>query len=118
MERRLLVEAKLFVFSVLDWALVLWVEEKRKDFSGEVLLSNQCIEWLVLMMEELMGLPGDSNFVKSFREGSKVSIVHRGGNKNVRFVEVVAYGVGGGRGFLLVPEGRGGWAWLKFVGEL
>jgi hypothetical protein len=42
-----------------------------------------------------MGFPGDSDFVKSFGEGSKVSIVHRGGNKNGRFVEVETYGVGG-----------------------
>jgi hypothetical protein len=72
MERRFLVEAKSFVFSVLDEALVLQVEEKMKDFSGEVLRSNQCTEWLVSTIEELMGFPGDLDFVKSFREGSKV----------------------------------------------
>jgi hypothetical protein len=44
MERRFLVEAKSFVFSVLDGVSVLRVEEKRKDFSGEVLLSNQCTD--------------------------------------------------------------------------
>lgn len=82
MERRFLVEAKSFVFSVLDGVSVLRVEKKMKDFSGEVLLSNQCTDWLVSTMEELMGFPGDSEFVKSFWEGSKVSIVHRGGNKN------------------------------------
>jgi hypothetical protein len=70
------------------------------------------------MMEELMGFPGDSDFVKSFREGSKVSIVCRVENKNGRFLEAAAYGVRGRRGFLLVLEGRGGWGWLKFVGEL
>jgi len=43
MERRFL-EAKSFVFSVHDGASVLWMEEKRKDFSGEVLLSNQCTD--------------------------------------------------------------------------
>jgi hypothetical protein len=58
MERRFL-EAKSFVFSVHDGASVLWMEEKRKDFSGEVLLSNKCTEWLVLTMEELMGFPED-----------------------------------------------------------
>jgi len=30
-----------------------------------------------------MGFPGDSDFVKSFREGSKVSIFRRGGTKMV-----------------------------------
>jgi hypothetical protein len=32
-----------FVLSVLDGALVLHVEEKRKGLFGEVLLSKQCI---------------------------------------------------------------------------
>jgi len=49
------------------------------------------------MMEELMGFPGDSDFVKSFREGSKVSIVCRVENKNGRFLEAAAYGVRGRR---------------------
>jgi hypothetical protein len=45
----------------------------------------------------------------------RCQIVRRG---NGKFVEVAIYGVGGRRGFLLIPEGRGGWVWLKFVGEL
>jgi hypothetical protein len=59
-------------------------------------------------MEELMGSPGFPVFVKSFREGSKVTIVRIGRNAKGRFVEAVVYGVGGQRGFLLIPEGCGG----------
>jgi hypothetical protein len=69
-------------------------------------------------MDELMGILGVFDFVKSFREGSKVTIVCLGGNTNGRFVEATVYGLGGQRGFLRIPEGRGGWGWLKFVGEL
>lgn len=47
-----------------------------------------------------------------------MSIIRKGGNKNGRFVEAAVYGVGGRRGFLLIPEDRGGWGWLKSVGEL
>jgi hypothetical protein len=47
-----------------------------------------------------------------------VSIIHKGGNKNGRFVEAAVYGVGGRKGFLLIPEDRVGWGWLKSVGEL
>jgi hypothetical protein len=118
MERRFLVESKSFVLSVLDGASVLWVKEKRKGFFGEVLLSNQCTAWLASTMEVLLGFPGDKEFVKSFREGAKVLIVHRGGNKDGRFLEVAAYGMGTRRGILLIPEGRGGWVWHKFFGEL
>jgi hypothetical protein len=39
MDTRFIVEAKTFVFSVLDGALVLRVEGKIKNFSGEVILS-------------------------------------------------------------------------------
>jgi len=118
MNRRFLVEAKAFVFSVIEGASVLRVEESRKFYSGAVLLSNQCIEWLVPTMEVLMGGHGLSDFVKSFREGVKVTIVRIGGNTNGRFVEVAVYGVGVQRGFLRIPEGRGGWGWLKFLSEL
>jgi hypothetical protein len=118
MDRRFLVEAKAFAFSVIEGASVLRVEEKRKFYYGAVLLSNQCIEWLVSTMEVLMGGHGLSDFVKSFRDGAKVTIVRIGGNTNGRFVEVAVYGVGVQRGFLRIPEGRGGWGWLKFISEL
>lgn len=49
-------EAKSFVVSILDGASVLWVEEKRKCYSGAVILSNQCTAWLALTMEVLVGL--------------------------------------------------------------
>jgi len=28
------------------------------------------------------------------------------------------FGLGGWRGFILIPEGLGGWGWRKFFGEL
>lgn len=67
MDRRFLVELKYFVLSVLDGVLVLQVEEKRKGFSSEVFLSNQCTVWLASMIEALLGFPGDKKFVKYFR---------------------------------------------------
>jgi hypothetical protein len=44
--------------------------------------------------------------------------VRRGGNKDGRFLEVAAYGMGGRRGFLLILDGRGWWGWHKFASEL
>jgi hypothetical protein len=107
MERRFLVELKSFVLLILDGASVLRVEEKREGFFGEVTLCNQCIAWLASTMEVLLGFPEDKEFVKSFREGSKVLIARRGGNKDGRFLETATYGMGGRRGILLIPEGRG-----------
>jgi hypothetical protein len=69
-------------------------------------------------MEVLLGFPGDKEFVNSFREGTKVLIVRRGGNKDGRYLEAATYGMGGWRVILLISEGRGGWGWHKFAGEL
>jgi hypothetical protein len=57
MEMRFLVESKSFVLSALDGASVLRVEEKRKGFFGEVILSNQCTAWLASTMEGPFGFP-------------------------------------------------------------
>jgi hypothetical protein len=65
-----------------------------------------------------LGFSGDHDFIKSFREGSKLLIARRGENKVGRFLEAAAYGLGGRRGLILIPEGRGGWGWRKFSGEL
>jgi hypothetical protein len=69
-------------------------------------------------LEVLLGFPEDQEYIKSFREGLKVLIACRGGNKAGRFLEAAAYGMSGRRGIILIPEGRGGWGWHKFFGEL
>jgi hypothetical protein len=97
---------------------VLRVEEKRKNFSSEVILSFQCSEWLVSTMVGLLGSPVEQDFVKSFREGPKVLIARIGGNKAGRFLEATVFRMGGRKGFILIPEGSGGWGWHKFSGEL
>jgi len=89
---------------------VLRVVEKRIFFFGEVFMSIQCSEWLVSTLEVLLGVPEEQDFVKSFWVGSKVLIVRRGGNKAGCFLEAV--------GFILIPEGCGGWGWHKFSSEL
>jgi hypothetical protein len=95
MDKRFIIEAKTFVFAVLDGESVLRVGEKRKNFSGEVILSFQCFEWLVSTMEWLLGSPEEQNFVKSFREGPKVLIARIGGNKAGCFLEATIFRMGG-----------------------
>jgi hypothetical protein len=70
------------------------------------------------MVEEVLQNPGFENFVKSFREGSKVTIVQRGGNCSGRFLEVAVYAVGGRRGMFVFPEGRDGRGRGRVSGEL
>jgi hypothetical protein len=77
MESRFFVEAKSFVFSVVEGKSELRVEERRKGFSGVVCLGSQCIAWLVSKVEEVLRNPGVEEFVNSFREGSKAFIVRR-----------------------------------------
>jgi hypothetical protein len=78
-------------------------------------MSTQCSEWLASMLEILLGFLEDQDFIKSFREGSKVLIAWRGGNQAGRFLEAAAFGMGGRKGFSLIPKGRGGWGWRKIL---
>jgi hypothetical protein len=116
--RNFLVESKSFAFSVLARASAPRVEEKRKIFLRVVILNYQSSEWLASTLEVLLGLPEEQELVKSFREGSKLLIARRGGNKVGCFLEVSSFGLGGRKRFIVIPEGRGGWGWIKFSDEL
>jgi hypothetical protein len=118
MDKIFLVESKSFTFSVLGGVSTLRVEEKRKNFLGVVFLNAQSSEWLASSLELLLGLPAEQDFVKSFREGSKVLIARRGGNKAGRYLEATTFGLGGRKGSIVIPEIRGGWGWLKFSDKL
>jgi hypothetical protein len=102
----------------LEGASVLRVVEKRNKFLGGVVLSSQCSNWSASTLEVLMGIPKDQEFVKSFREGSKILIVRRVGNITKRFLEATIFDLGGRKGFIIIPGGRGGWGWQKFSGKL
>jgi len=41
-----------------------------------------------------------------------------GGNRTGRFLEATVFGLDGRKDFIIIPEGRGGWGWQKFSGEL
>jgi hypothetical protein len=83
-----------------------------------VILNSQNSEWLALTLEVLLDFPEEQDFVKSFQEGSKVLIARRGENKARHFLEATSFGLGGRKGSILIPEGRGGWGWLKFFDKL
>jgi hypothetical protein len=55
---------------------------------------------------------------KMFREGYKAMMVHEGGNKAGRFLEVSFLAEGGCKGVIWFPEGRFGRGWWQFAGEL
>jgi hypothetical protein len=118
MENRFFVEAKSFTLSVVKGFVELRLVEKRNGFSGWVLLGERCVAWLLLMVQEVLRDRGSELFVKSFREGSKVTIVRLGGNSSGRFLEVAVYDVGGRRGMVVFPEGRDRRGWGRVFGEL
>jgi hypothetical protein len=72
----------------------------------------------VSTLEVLLGFPEEQDFVKSFMKGSKVMIARRGVNKAGRLLEAATFGMGGRKGIILIPEGRGGWGWHKVLVEL
>jgi len=118
MERRFVVEAKEFLFSVKSGFSELRLEEKRKSFLGVVVLGSLCSAWLVDTVKEALKSPGSLDFVKSFREESKLVIVRKGGNQAGRFLEVSSFAVGGRKGSIWLPEGRDGRGWRRVAGEL
>ena len=48
---------------------------------------------------------------KSYREGDKATMVHGGGNKAGRFLEVSVLAAGRRKGVIWLPEGRFGRGW-------
>jgi hypothetical protein len=117
MENQFFVEAKSFRFSVEAGSPELWVEEKRKGFSGSAVFWLSCTAWVLLRVEEVLGNSGMEDFIKSFREGSKVTITRKGENRSGQFLEVAVYG-GGRKEGILFPEGRDGRGWSRVSGEL
>jgi hypothetical protein len=93
------------------------VEEKRKGFSGSAVFGFSCTTWVLLRVEKVLGNPGIEDFVKSFREGSKVTITRRGENRSGQFLEVAVYG-GGWKRHILFLEGRDGRGLSRVSGEL
>jgi len=75
---------------------------KRKGFSGFVLLSSRCTVWLVSMVEEVLRSTVSEDFVKSFREDSKVRIIQSGENRCGRFWRWRST-PGGQRGMIMFP---------------
>jgi len=111
MENRFFVEAKSFILLVVEGTFELGVAGKRKDLLGRVRLSSGCVDWLLSMVEEVLRNPDSEDFVKYFREGSKVTIVQRGGNSFGQFLVVTVFNVGGWRGMIVFPEGHDGRGW-------
>jgi hypothetical protein len=105
MEKSFLMELKIFVFSIFV-------------FSDKIIISLQCSEWLASTMEILLGYLEDQEFIKSFREWSKILIAWRDSNQAGHFLEVAVFKLRGRKGLILIPKGRGGWGWLKCSDEL
>jgi hypothetical protein len=69
-------------------------------------------------VEEVLKSPGIEDFAKSYREVEKVLMVRGGGNKAGCYLEVTVSAKGGRKGIIWLSEGREGWGWRSFVGEL
>jgi hypothetical protein len=118
MERSFSVEAKSFRLSAKIGCPNLRLEERRKGFVGYIYASAQCSEWLAETVESAIQAQVKEEIAKTFREGDKAMMVHGGGNKAGRFLEVSFLTVGGRKGVIWLPEGRFGNGWRRFAGEL
>jgi len=102
------VDAKAFVFSVKEGEAVVRLEERRRGFAGFVVFGVQCTGWLVAMVDMVLRYLDVKDFIKCFREGLKVFIVWRGGNRAKRFLELGVFAKDGRKGLIMIPEGHEG----------
>jgi hypothetical protein len=94
--------AKEFEISAGEGSSVLRLQEKRKGYSHVAFLGSSCTTgWLSSSAKGVVCNSDSKDFIKSFREGSKVTIAQRGSNASGRFFE--GAGVRGGW-----PEKKGG----------
>jgi hypothetical protein len=112
------IEAKSFCFTAKDGFPDFRLEEKRKGYVGAILVSPPASNWLVDSLEEACLIPVKVDFAKSYREEGKALMVHRGGNKVGRFLQVGIYVEGGRKGVICILEGQSGNGWRQFVNEL
>jgi hypothetical protein len=80
-------EAKTFSFSVISSKAMLRLEEKRKRFSGFILLGGKGSVWLVDMVEEALGVPKKGEFARSFSDEVRVLKIRMGSNRAGYFLE-------------------------------
>ena len=111
-------EAKTFYLSAKDGYLEFRFKERRKGFVGYIFASIQCSMWLVDSVEAAIQAEVKEEIAKTFCEGDKATMVHMGGNKAGRFLEVSVMVEGGYKGVIWLPEGRFGRGWQCFAGEL
>lgn len=55
------------------------------------------------MVGEALKAPMKKDFVTSFREDMKALMIHEGGNKASRYLEVATYAEGGRKGAIWLP---------------
>jgi hypothetical protein len=115
MEWRFFVEAKKFFFLVREDKAEFCLEER---FCWVCVLGVQCSVWLVDIVEEVLKSSGIEDFAKCYSEVEKVLMVREGRNKAGCYMEVAVFAKVGWKGIIWLPEGRVGWGWRRFAGEL
>jgi hypothetical protein len=118
MECRFSIEAKAFYFTMKDGSSNLRLEERMKGFDGFILVGPQSSIWLAAKVEEVFLSWVKEVTIAYFREDENVLMVRGGRNKAGKFLEVAIYTEGGRKGVIWLPEGKNGWGWRCFVGEL
>jgi len=69
-------------------------------------------------VEALPQAAGLKDYVKSSWVGNKAFITERCFNKHGRFLAGAEYGDGGGRGYIIIPEGKDCKGWRAFALKL
>jgi hypothetical protein len=100
--------SKILLHYVKGWDFGFPFGGKKEMYVGAILVSPSASNWLVDSLEEVCLISVKVDFAKSYREEGKALMVHRGGNKASRFLQVGIYIEGGRKGVICIPEGRSG----------
>lgn len=93
--------------------------EGRHGLCRVVMFGIFSVAWLKKLVEKLVRLPEETEFVDSPREGNRAFIAQKvDSNRAYRFLDVAEYTVGGHHGLIVVLEGCGRWGWKIFAAEL
>jgi predicted Ser/Thr protein kinase len=77
-----------------------YLEERRKGFIGVIFVGYQGFAWLVDRVDEAIKSPVKEDFVESYCKEVKVLMIHGGGKKAGRFLEVAVYAEGDRKGMI------------------
>jgi hypothetical protein len=102
------VESKSYELRLGDGSRNIKLMEWGRLNLSTVFLGEVRLVWLLKMLNELVLETMGISACRDHRMGSSVMFLQKRMNKYGKFMEIIEYGLGGRRSFVVIPEGREG----------